>query len=406
MQGSGWMSKLSKLFKRTPTVKRSSGNVIGMTTPDNWKVICSGLYKPVSQCGQVQACYRAYAKTISCMTVYLMRNGKNGDTRLRNALSDKLDIYPNNVLNRQTFMEYVVMSMLDYGNQIIVPEYRNGLLDNLKLLPPSEVTLTATADDSYRVVWRGKTFRPDEVLNFPFNPDPVYPWKGRGFSASLADVVGSIRQADGTRKALLESPTPSIIVKVDGLSDEFSSRQGRKNLAEQYLDSSENGRPWFIPAEAFSVEQVRPLTLNDLAIRDSLELDKRSIAAITGVPPFMVGVGAYNKDEYNGWLRTHVLAVAKVIEQEMTTKLLTSPELYVKLNSKSLMAYDMAELINVGSAMVDRMAMTRNEWRNLLDLAPNDDMEELLALENYIPANMLGQQKKLTGGENDGRTDP
>ena len=49
--------------------------------------------------------------------------------------------------------------------------------------------------------------------------------------------------------------------------------------------------------------------------------------------------------------------------------------------------------------MVDRMAMRRNEWRDWMGLEYDPEMEELLALENYIPANRLGDQSKLTGGE-------
>ena len=48
--------------------------------------------------------------------------------------------------------------------------------------------------------------------------------------------------------------------------------------------------------------------------------------------------------------------------------------------------------------MVDRMAMRRNELRDWLGLPPDPEMDDLLALENYIPADRLGDQKKLNGG--------
>ena len=70
----------------------------------------------------------------------------------------------------------------------------------------------------------------------------------------LKDVVKGLKQAGATKQALLESPAPSIIVKVDGLTEEFASAEGRKKIGKQYLDSSENGQPWFIPAEAFDVK--------------------------------------------------------------------------------------------------------------------------------------------------------
>lgn len=43
--------------------------------------------------------------------------------------------------------------------------------------------------------------------------------------------------------------------------------------------------------------------------------------------------------------------------------------------------------------------MRRNEWRDWMGLEYDPEMEKLLALENYIPADRLGDQKKLTGGE-------
>ena len=55
-------------------------------------------------------------------------------------------------------------------------------------------------------------------------------------------------------------------------------------------------------------------------------------------------------------------------------------------------------MVSAGAEMVDRMAMRRNEWRYCAGLPPDADMDELLALENYIPADRLGDQSKLTGG--------
>lgn len=371
-------------------------SAIGLTSLKGWETVLSDGWKPVSQCPEVQMCVGVYADLISSMTIHLMRNTDHGDVREINELSRRIDIYPSRDMTRATFMQNLVRVLMTEGNQVTLPQYNGELLENLKPLAPGEVSFTEDKKrDSYKVRWRDKEFDPQEVLHFVLNPDPNRPWRGRGYTVSLRDAVRGIRQAGATKQALMESPSPSIIVKVDGLTEEFQSAEGRKALGKQYIDSSETGQPWFIPAEAFAVEQVKPLTLNDLAIKSSLELDKRSVAAIFGVPPFLVGVGAFNQDEYQHFLRTRVLSVARVIEQEMTKKLLYSPDLYWRMNAWSLYNYSITDLTQVGFAMVDRAAMTRNELREWISLPPREGLDEMFLLENYLPTDQLGNQKKL-----------
>lgn len=346
-------------------------------------------------------CVHAYADLISNMTIYLMQNTDKGDVRVKNALSRKIDIEPNRLMKtRKAFIYNIVHTLMlaGDGNQITYPRFSaDGLLDDLVPLKPSRVQFQDTTD-GYIVRYGDKTFTPDEVLHFIINPDPERPWIGTGYRTVLKDVIKGIKQAGATKQALLESPNPSIIVKVDGLTEEFSSKEGRQTLGNQYLDSSENGKPWFIPAEAFSVEQVKPLTLNDLALAKNLEIDKRTVAGIFGVPPFLVGIGDFDKEEYNNFVGTKIMSMSQVIQQELTRGLLFSPDLYWWLNPRSLYSYSITEITAIGESMVDRMAMRRNEWRAWVGMTPDSDMEELLALENYIPANKLGDQKKLNGG--------
>ena len=347
-------------------------------------------------------CITVYADLIASMTLRLMKNEKNGDVRVRNELSRMLDIEPNPLMTHMAFFETIVRGLMENGFQVTVPCYDGkGYLTELKPLEPSRTSVTPDGKGSYMISYNGTRFRPDEVLHFILNPDPDEPWRGRGFSASLRDIVKSLRQANATKNALQESPAPSIIVKVDGLTEEFASADGRAKLRQQYIDASDSGQPWFIPSEAFAVEQVKPLTLNDLAVKDSMELDKRSIAAIFGIPPFLVGVGEFNQAAYQHFVTTRMMAVARIIEQTMTRGLLYSPDWYLSFNPRSLYNYSMTELVNVGKELVDRAAMRRNELRDWLGLPPDPDMEEMYLLENYLPTNMLAEQKKLKGGESD-----
>lgn len=391
------MSKKGKAGNSRDAPQKRGATVGIVSTESAWLSVCGDGYKPLTSCPEVQMCAGVYADLISTMTLHLMQNTGRGDVRIRNELSKKLDIAPNNDMTRQTFMSLIVWVMLTQGNQVTVPQYRRGLLENLLPVPPSAVSFVQDGN-SYRVRISGEEFKPDEVLHFIMRPNPETPYEGMGYRVSLRDVVQSLRQTNATKRAVMESPSPSIIVRVDGLTEEFASKEGREKLRQQYIDSSERGKPWLLPSEAFQVEQVKPLTLNDLAIKQNLELDKRAVAAIFGVPPFLVGIGEFNLGEFRFFVRTRVMAVAKAIEQELTKKLLISPDLYLRFNQRSLMNYDTPELVQAGVQLVDRMALRRNELRDWIGLPPDEEMDELLALENYVPADRLGDQKKLEGG--------
>lgn len=393
-------AKARKMRARdAPAVKRSMLMTCDVT---GWTDLLSTGYKPLTSCPEVQMAVGVYADLIANMTIMLMQNTEIGDVRIHNGLSRKLDIEPHRNMTHQTFMSHLVRVLLMEGNQVTVPRYSaDGLIDDLQPLPPSAVSFEPDGE-SYRIRYGAKMFAPDEVLHFPLNPDPEKPWLGTGYTVALKDVAQSLRQSAATRNALMKSPAPSIIVRVNGLMDDMQTEEGRERVRDQYMTASETGKPWLVPAEAFEVEQVKPLTLNDLAIEKSIELDKRSAAAIVGVPAFLVGVGSFDEREFNWFVATRVMAIARIFEQEFTRKLLIAPDLYFRFNNRSLLNYNLTEVISAGQAMVDRIAMTRNEWRDWIGLPPNPDMDDLLALENYIPASMLGQQKKLTGGETDG----
>ena len=113
----------------------------------------------------------------------------------------------------------------------------------------------------------------------------------------------------------------------------------------------------------------------------------------------MVGVGAFNKDEYNNFISSVIMPIAKSIEQELTKKLVRSPSWYFRFNAKSLMQYDLGELTTHVKDMVAGGLINRNEGRNAFDYSPVDGLNEYVVLENYIPVADVGNQTKLKGGE-------
>lgn len=390
--------KILDIFKPEKRTEKKKG-AIGIVVGNKDEALCCAGYTSLADNPEVFGACRRIATLISSMPIMLMENGTSGDIRIFNELSRKMDIEPNENMTRRTWMEAIVMNLLLYGrgNSVVTVKTTKGFLRNMEPIPASRVSFNPDpSGKGYEIFIDGKKRDPDTVLHFVDNPDPLYPWKGKGITVLLSDVANNLKQAEVTKKGFMSSKwKPSVIVKVDAMIDEFASPEGRKRLLDEYVRSAEVGEPWLIPAEQFSVEQIRPLSLADLAIADSVEIDKRTVASITGVPPFVLGVGDYNKDAWNAFISNNVRIVAQEIEQELTRKLIINPKWYLKFNILSLMDWDIRTISEVFGKLSDRGFVTGNEVRDRIGMSPKEGLDELRILENYIPNDMIGQQSKL-----------
>lgn len=393
------------MSKKKRRVRREEQKIspIGVWLTDSESMACPG-YVSLDQNPEIMTACKWIAELIGSLTIHLMANTERGDQRIINELSRKIDIEPEMHMTRSTWIQAIVMNLLLYGkgNSIVIPHTYQGKIVNLEPIGASRVTFQPIGYRDYRVLIDGKAKDPDNLLHFVFNPDKTYLWKGRGVTTCLRDVAQNLKQAAATEKGFMESKwKPSIIVKVDALVDEFSNPSGRQKLLEEYVKSSEIGEPWLIPAEQFQVEQVRPLSLKDLAIDETVQLDKRTVAAIIGVPPFLLGVGEYSKEAWNNFVQSKIKTIALGIQQEMTKKLIISEKMYLKFNVLSLMDWDIETIYKVFGGLSDKAIVTGNEVRDRLGMEPLEGLDELRILENYIPADMIGDQKKLIQGGQD-----
>lgn len=359
---------------------------------------CAGYTRLCDNPEIMTGCLRI-AELIGSMTIYLMSNTDQGDVRIVNELSRAIDITPNGNMTRSQWMTAIVMNLLLYGNgnSIVVPHTYEGILRSMEPISASRVSFQPVGNSyrEYRIRIDGTERDPESVMHFVYNPDPTYLWKGRGVTVALRDIANNLKQAQATENAFMSSEwKPSIIVKVDALTEEFSSPEGRARLLESYVKPSRTGEPWLIPAEQFQVEQVRPLSLADLALKDTVELDKRTVASVLGVPAFLLGVGTFNRDEWNNFVQTKVRAIALNIQQELTRVLITSPKWYLLLNFWSLLDYDLKSTSDILLAGADRGYVNGDEWRDRMHMTPAG-LKDYKILENYIPADMSGNQKKL-----------
>lgn len=361
--------------------------------------ICVPGYTVMSQIPEIQTACLRIAELIGSMTIYLMENTADGDQRIINELSRAVDIAPNRGMTRSHWMTAIVMTLLLYGkgNAIVVPHTHQGFLESLEPIAADRVSFlpAGASRRDYQVVIDGIPRDPAGLLHFVYNPDPTYLWKGQGATVTLREIANNLRQADKTVNAFMSSEwKPSIIVKVDGMSEDMADPEGRARLVKEYVQPATPGAPWVIPGEIFDVKEVRPLSLSDLAIKDTVELDKKTVASVVGVPAFLLGVGAFNREEWNNFVQTKVRSIVLSIQQELTRGLIINPNWYWMLNFWSLMDYDMKAMSDILLAGADRGYVNGDEWRDRMHMAPAG-LKEYKILENYIPADMSGLQKKL-----------
>lgn len=370
--------------------------------------LCVPGYTSLDKNPDIMTACRRIAELIGSITIHLMSNTDRGDVRIINQLSRAIDIEPMPTMTRSTWMEAIVMNLLLYGegNSIVFPHTYNGLLMSLEPISASRVTFIQSATRPYRdykICIDGISHSPSNMLHFVHNPDKFYLWKGRGLNVSLREVATNLKQASETERGFMGSKwKPSLVVKVDALTDAFSSKDGREKLSKEYLETNKAGEPWIVPAGLVDVQEVRPLSLKDLAISDMVQLDKRTVASIVGVPPFVLGVGEYDQAAWNSFIQNMVRPICVHIQQELTKKLIINPKWYLKFNVRSLMDWSLPELYQVYGGLTDRGIVTGNETRDILGMSPLDGLDELTVLENYIPLDMAGMQKKLVQNQNNG----
>ena len=196
------MSKDKKAKKRKARAEPASGKspAAWLCSPDAYDVlVCQG-YTSLAHNPEISSAVGKIATLIGSMTIHLLQNTGDGDIRVVNELSRKIDIDPNNNMTRSTFVQWIIRTLYleGNGNCIVYPQTRRGYLSNLQPVPATMVTFLPEGIGDYRVSVNGSIYDPEDVLHFILNPDDQYPWKGSGLKVVLKDVANNLRQAAAT----------------------------------------------------------------------------------------------------------------------------------------------------------------------------------------------------------------
>lgn len=401
------MGILNGLFKRSEE-KKPVDDVGYLSSIDFPDLFFEG-YTPLSEHPEIVSAVDKVADLVSNMTIHLIEKTSDGkEKRVQNGLSRKLDINPNNDMTRKTFINNIVRNIMIHGNQYTEIEWgyeagsRTKILKNLVPLRNDEVT-TLLGKSGYAILKNGSIQNKKNILHFVMNPDINKPYVGKGNTIALKTLLDNLSIAQKTKKGYMSqkfSPSMVISVEVDAGSDPAKWKEKRQNLQNEYIESSEVGAPLIIPSSLMDVKSVKPLTLQDIAINESVEIDKKAVAAILGIPPYILGVSEFKRDEYNNFIENKIKSIATIIQQEMTRKIITSEQMFIRFNHHSLLDYSLIEWADIGKNLRAIGVMSGNEVRNKIGLEYDDtpELNEFVMLENFINVKDTVNQNKLEKG--------
>lgn len=393
------------------TEKRSAPQIVQVGSPEWSDLLAGGSgYTRLADNPDVQSAVNTIAELVSSMSIHLLQNTDKGDKRVSNELARIIDVSPAKGMTRKTWLTKIIRDLYLYGDgnslcQIIV-QPGSDYLSELRPLDMAQVSYIYDSQSAdLRVRYGDQELDSSQLVHFIINPDARYPQIGHGFDSVLRTTLQNLAQAAKTKSVFMSGKyMPNIIIKVDSDSEALTSDEGRDEVKNKYIGHSNGLEPWVIPADLLEVQQVKPLTLQDIALNEGVEVDKKTVAGLFGVPAFLLGVGDFDKEEFNNFVNTRIAGLGQMIAQALTRDVLISSQWYFQFNPRSLYQYDINTLVSAGTQLIDRTAMTRNELRGWVGLEPRDDMEDLITLENYVPTDKLGDQAKLKGGDDNGQT--
>lgn len=309
---------------------------------------------------------------------------------------------PNPIMGNQMFQEKLATQLFLNNNAfalIVRDDY--GLPVQMYPIP----AVTAEAIYKNDELFLRFTLRNGKMFTFPyrdiihlrqdFHENDIFGERPDESLFDLMEVVTTIDQ--GIIKAIRNSNIIKWILKFTQSLRPEDIRREVKRFTEEYLSiESETGGAAGIDAKA-DIQQVEPKSY----VPDDKQMEK----TVQRVYSFFntnekIVQSRFNEDEWNAFYESVIEPVAIQLGQEFTRKLFTRRERgfgnKIVFESFNLQYASMKTKLGL-VAMVDRGALTPNEWRRIMNLAPIEGGDKPIRRLDTIPVN--------EGGGDDGESE-
>ncbi len=402
---------MRKFWKREPTVnenadKPSSGNVLKMVTLRNGQFFCfdGKLYES----DIVRACIRPKVKAIGKLVGKHIRDDPkagglkvNPDANIRFLLSE-----PNPYMTGQQMQEKVANQLCLNNNAfILIARDENG--KPMQLYPVPCVSVEAKYNDSGELFMKflygnGKTgvFRYSDIIHLrqDYNDNDIFGTSPIPVLTPLMNLIGTMDQ--GIVNAIRNSNVIRWLISFRQSMRDEDIKKYVQNFVDNYLavESTTFGAAG-IDSKA-DIQRIEPKDYVPNAMQTEKVVDR--LYSYWGTNKKIVQ-SSYTEDEWTAYYEAEIEPVVIQMHQIYTVALFSRKERgfgnRIVFEANNLQCASLTTKLAF-QAMVDRGAMTPNEWRETMNLAPIEGGDQPIRRLDTQVVNILEDMPNKMNGEN------
>ena len=368
-----------KLFrKREPTTKneKADKNVMKMVT--TWGEHYYSWNGRLYDSDIVRACIRPKVKAVGKLVAKHIREDDKGLTVNPNANIRFILSEPNPFMTGQMFQEKVATQLCLNNNAfILVIKDDNGKPIQLYPIPCVMCETQYINDELYlKFQYRnGKSnaFRYDQIIHLrqDYNEHDIFGESPAKALAQMMEVIGTIDQ--GIIKAIKNSGVVRWLLKFTNSMRPEDVKENVKSFVENYLNiESDTFGAAGVDAKA-DITRIEPKDFvpNAAQTKDTIQ----RIYSFFNTNEKIVQ-SRWNEDEWNAYYEAEIEPMAIQLGETYTVRLFTRKERgcgnKIVFTASNLQCASLSTKLAFVS-MVDRGAMTPNEWRETMNMAPIAD---------------------------------
>lgn len=332
----------------------------------------------------VRACIRPKVKALGKLVPEHIRNNSqqgfsiNPEPYIRFLLEE-----PNPYMCGQVFFEKMAMQLALNNNAFaLLVRDENGYPVEMYNIPCIGVEALY---DNQGLLYLKFTNKNGKVVTFPyidiihirqdFNDNDIFGESPREALLPLMEVISTTDQ--GIIKAVKNSGVIRWLLKYNSNLRPEDLRKNVQQFTEDFLSTENEGGAAGVDSKA-EAQQIDPKDY----VPNAAQMDRttKRIYSFFNTNEKIVQSN-YNEDEWNAYYESEIEPIAMQLSNEFTRKLFTRRER--GFGNKIIFAANNLQYASMATklalqAMVDRGAMTPNEWREVLNLPPTESGDELV----------------------------